>query len=123
MNLFQRGNFTLHSGEKSKWKIECDALSWEDWDTLAMMIVERTRPLLFAKVIGVPRGGLKLARALMPYQVIKSGPTLVVDDVLTTGNSILEVVQGQLGPCIAWVVFARGVCPPGINALFRMSDA
>ena len=27
MDLFQLGNFTLRSGAKSHWKIECDALS------------------------------------------------------------------------------------------------
>lgn len=120
--LFQRGNFTLHSGATSHWKIECDALTNEDWNTIALMIVEQAEPLLFSRVVGVPRGGLKLANALYLYRWT-SGPTLVVDDVLTTGNSILEVMQKQPGPCIAWVVFARGVCPPGINALFRMPGA
>ena len=31
-NLFQQGDFTLHSGERSGFKIECDALTSHDWD-------------------------------------------------------------------------------------------
>ena len=29
MTLFQTGEFTLSSGDQSKWKIECDQLSGE----------------------------------------------------------------------------------------------
>ncbi len=118
MTLFQQGAFNLHSGESSKWKIECDALTLKDWRTLALMIVEHAEP--FRAVVGVPRGGLPLAKALQPFAT--SGPVLIVDDVLTTGNSILKVMHAHnLGePLQAWVVFARGPCPSGINALFQM---
>lgn len=115
--LFQTGNFTLHSGAMSNWKIECDALTEEDWKTLAVMIVERCGP--FSSVVGVPRGGLPLAEALKPH-VSATGPRLVVDDVLTTGNSILELTKFDFTPSIGWVVFARGRCPHGVRALFQM---
>jgi len=39
MNLFQFGDFSLHSGSKSKWKIECDALTDEDVEALAQATV------------------------------------------------------------------------------------
>ena len=83
-------------------------------------VFEGIAVVLAFKAIGVPRGGVPLANALYRWT---AGPTLVVDDVLTTGNSILEVIQKQPGLCIGWVVFARWVCPPGINALFRMPGA
>jgi hypothetical protein len=60
-----------------------------------------------------------LAEALKPY-ASATGPRLIVDDVLTTGNSILEVMRSDFAPCIGWVVFARGQCPRGVNALFQM---
>ena len=35
MTLLQEGNFTLASGKTSEFKIECDALTQEDWSTAA----------------------------------------------------------------------------------------
>ena len=116
--LFQTGDFTLHSGAGSNWKIDCDALTDEDWKTLAVMIVERCGP--FSRVVGVPRGGMALAEAMGPY-VSERGPCLVVDDVLTTGKSILEkMAEQQRNVRMGWVVFARGPCPTGVKALFQM---
>jgi len=42
-------------------KIECDALTNSDWMALAFMISER---ITFNKVVGIPRGGTKLANEL-----------------------------------------------------------
>ena len=36
MILFQSGHFTLHSGAHTFWKVDCDALTDGDLDTLAM---------------------------------------------------------------------------------------
>ncbi len=65
MNLFQRGAFVLSSGAKSTWKIECDALTPDDVETLAEMIRQIVVP--FGSVEGVPRGGLRLAAAMKKY--------------------------------------------------------
>ncbi len=88
MNLFESGEFTLSSGAASAFRIECDALTQEDVETLALMISQMVGP--FSDVIGVPRGGLRLAEALKPAAVLV-GPVLIVDDVLTTGASITRV--------------------------------
>lgn len=122
MNLFQTGDFTLASGAKSTWKIECDALSPEDWDGLAAMMVD-VLPLLFGSVYGVPRGGMPLAAALQPYASDHSGTILVVDDVWTTGGSMERYIaqQGTVrGPIQRAVVFARRPPPPIVSALFTM---
>ncbi len=54
--LFVKQVFMMHSGEIGYWKIECDALSSSDLDTLAFMLFEILPP--FGKVHGIPRGGI-----------------------------------------------------------------
>ena len=120
MNLFQLGDFTLNSGVKSKWKLECDALTDDDIETLAEMIRQMVGP--FSSVEGVPRGGLRLAAALQPFATLH-GPHLIVDDVLTTGGS-MERRKTELGSTkgtktVGAVVFARGQCPWWIKPLFQ----
>ena len=115
MNLFQQGSFILHSGSTSGWKIDCDALTNDDWETLALMISEKCR---FGNVIGIPRGGIKLAKALEQY--VTEGETLIVDDVLTTGGSMEKERQQCSGTPIGFVVFARNECPDWISTLFQM---
>jgi hypothetical protein len=101
MNLFQLGNFVSHAGNELEWKIECDALTDEDWECLAKMISQRTS---FNSVYGIPRGGVKLQKALEKYCNPESKTRLVVDDVYTTGKSMRDVMQpGDIG----FVVFAR----------------
>jgi orotate phosphoribosyltransferase len=115
MNLFQLGDFTLHTGQKSLWKIDCDALTKEDWATLARMIYGIVPSFSFIE--GVPSGGLALAEALQLYRS-SVGELLIVDDVLTTGTSMEELRAGR--DAIGVVVFARRPCPPWIKALFQM---
>lgn len=116
--LFQQGSFNLNSGQHSKWKIECDSLTEDDWRTIAYMISERCEP--FKQVYGIPRGGIPLAREMEKYVDPRSQKTLVVDDVLTTGGSMLR--QMKIGRDIGWVAFARGPVPYGIKALFKLND-
>ena len=63
MNLFQKISFISHAGLPLNWKIECDALSEDDWKGIARMIMDyEKRP--FGSVEGIPRGGIPLAKAL-----------------------------------------------------------
>lgn len=87
-NLFQWGKFKSTSGLDMDFKIECDALTDDDWECIAQII---SNSFGFKKVYGVPTGGEKLAKALEKF--VKDDPhlpILIVDDVLTTGKSILE---------------------------------
>lgn len=115
MNLFQSGNFVLHSGAHSGFKIDCDALTSEDWRALASIISKKFR---FGRVWGIPRGGTKLANALLPY--VTEGKTLIVDDVLTTGNSMEEARRVLGEDSIGVVVFARQAPPTWITSIFKL---
>ena len=64
--LFQDGDFTSHAGLPLAWKIECDAITDDEWRCLAKMVMDhQTRP--FYKAVGIPRGGLKFAEAMNEY--------------------------------------------------------
>ena len=118
MTLFHKGVFTLHSGKRSDWFIDCGQLTDEDWATLAYLIQKQ---ISFRRVIGVPTGGLKLAQALEQYAREECVSTLIVDDVLTTGKSMEEIKAAYLGqPVMGAVVFSRGICPDWIFACFRL---
>lgn len=126
MDLFQLGDFTLNSGAKSGFKIECDALSDGEINTLAKMIATMVGP--FKDVTGVSTGGLKLAAALKPMCSL-SGPHLIVDDVLTTGGSMQRLKDTLLLEAISSgtlmagaVIFAGGQCPWWVKALFQMPE-
>jgi len=123
MQLFEVGDFTLASGASSGWKIECDALSDQDWDGVALMLVECIRP--FDEVWGVPTGGVPFAKALKKYSRKGFGP-LVVDDVWTTGGSMRSYIDmmGKLtADCQSAVLFARNPVPNWVTALFTMPPA
>lgn len=117
-HLFQIGDFILSSGERSYWKIECDALTDADWVSLALIASERLKP--FSRVEGVPFGGFKFARALMTYAT-EEGGLLVAEDVLTTGASMERIRDGREAQGI--VVFARGETPDWVTSLFFMSGS
>lgn len=120
--LFQTGDFTLASGQKSSWKIECDALSPAEWDGLAAMLADLLPP--FGRVYGVPTGGEPLMDALYPYRSgAGMGTTLVVDDVWTTGASMARYIEASHHPgrIVRAVVFARVPTPPDVLALFTMA--
>lgn len=99
--LFQEGEFRSHSGLILPDKIDCDALTEKDWQSVAAWFARR---IAFQKAVGVPRGGLRLASALAPYAT--SGPVLIVDDVLTTGGS-MEKARLESPGAIGAVLFAR----------------
>ena len=120
-NIFQHGLFQLSNGEISYWKIECDALTNKDWETFALLIAQYCS---FSEVVGVPRGGIPLAKELNKYAIPNSNlPILIVDDVLTTGSS-MENYRDQIDTTrdiIGYVVFARDVPPKWINVLFQFN--
>lgn len=90
MNLFQTGVFTLHSGGKTSLKIDCDALTDADIDTIAAQLTMRLHP--FSSVQGIPTGGTRLSKA-MTHHFQPNGGTLIVDDVWTTGSSMYEAYR------------------------------
>ena len=123
IDLFQKINFTSHSGLDLTWKIEMDALSRGDWECIAQMIFELSPP--FREAIGIPRGGVKLGKLLNLHGTgKKEDPICIVDDVLTTGGSMDEFKTKRQwrNPTnyIGWVVFSRSQTPHWVNALFQM---
>ena len=124
IELFQSQNFKSHSGLDLNWKIECEALSDPEWFTISKMIMEVTPP--FREVVGIPRGGVKLAALLNEFATDnEKDPICIVDDVLTTGKSIehfLSQYWRNRRPftAIGWVVFARVQTPDWVQALFQM---
>ena len=116
-------DFKSHSGLDLTWKIEMDALSKPEWFTISQMIMEITVP--FREAVGIPRGGTELGKLLNQYGTgKKEDPICIVDDVLTTGESMndFKIKRQWRNPTdyIGWVVFARGPVPHWVNALFTM---
>ena len=123
IDLFQRIDFTSHSGLDLTWKIEMDALTRDEWECIAHMIFELSPP--FKEAIGIPRGGVKLGKLLNLHGTGKrEDPICIVDDVLTTGGSMNEFKQKRHwrnpSKYIGWVVFARNKPPSWVKALFQM---
>ena len=120
-NLFQLGEFTLSSGEKTHFKIDCDALVDDDIACIAKLVVDMVGD--FEEVIGVPTGGLRLARALQKYKVPGCMVLLLVDDVLTTGRNIQELLTSAPTKDVkikGAVIFARGECPAWVTPVFQL---
>ena len=112
--MFEYGDYVLHSGSHSAFRIDCTALTHYDLCALASMVVPTLKP--FGQVYGIPRGGIRFADVLQSYSTI--GSRLVVDDVLTTGASMQdEYMQGDQG----LVIFARTHdVPTWVHAMFTM---
>ena len=124
IDLFQKVDFESHAGLNLSWKIEMDALTPKEWECIAHMIMELSRP--FKRVIGIPRGGTFLGKLLDKHSTGKpTDPICIVDDVLTTGESMndYKIKNEWRDPTeyIGWVVFARGPVPIWVDALFRMT--
>jgi pyrimidine operon attenuation protein/uracil phosphoribosyltransferase len=81
-------------------------------------------------VLGIPRGGSQLARALKQHVDLsvdgegRHYPIIIADDVLTTGRSFKDA-RSSLDPSekpIGVVVFARGECPDWVWPIFRVNE-
>lgn len=108
-----------HSGTLD-WKFNCDALSDRDIEQMACLLVPRLPR--FGLVEGIPRGGLRLAEALLPYRT--EGPLLLVDDVWTTGRSMWEAREkNPFNDVIGAVLLARSATPGWVTALFEMKGS
>jgi len=122
VRLFQEIDFKSHSGLDLSWKIECDCISKKEWKCLAKMIMDyETRP--FCSAVGIPRGGVVLGSYLNLYSTQNNDdPYLIVDDVLTTGGSMVEYREKHFKNknVIGWVVFARNKPQDWVNSLFQM---
>lgn len=121
MSLFNLGNFILSSGISSEFKIDCDFLTDEDLETIAKIIYENNKS--FGCVIGIPTGGLRLSKILQKYIDKTSKTLLIVDDVLTTGQSMIEIFEKfkKTTEIIGAVIFARNSCPDWVMPLFVMN--
>lgn len=122
MSLFQLGKFRSHSGVELDWKIECDALTDDDWAALAAIVARR---LTFRRVVGIPRGGLKFAAALERHVSVDGMFVVIVDDVLTTGQSLEKMYERLRAedadqPLLGLVVFARGTASIPSLALLEL---
>ena len=122
--LFTVGDFTSHAGLPLKWKIECDAISPEQWSALATMIMDyQTEP--FQAAVGIPRGGAPLGFALNAYATDNPEHKLLIcDDVYTTGTSFKDYCEEHKHDDVfKWVLFARCKAKDlkyGVKALFTM---
>lgn len=116
MSLFQHGPFTLPDGRVTNFKIECDDITQESWESLARLVVEILPP--FHSVEGVPRGGLEFADALTPYKSSEGG-LLIVDDVWVTGLSMERHRNGR--PAFGLVAFARNPVASWVTSLFQLN--
>lgn len=105
LTLFNFGDVQLHSGKRSNFKIDCDDLTQDDLNSIAALVAPQLPP--FSKCVGIPFGGTRLAVAFGKYAQGEAFPTLIVDDVLTSGSSMLEYKNLIIVPPIGFVIFSR----------------
>ena len=75
--------------------------------------------VVFGYVEWVSGGGERLGKAMLKWRNVYSPTLLIVDDVLTTGES-MEKQRASRKDTIGAVIFARGVCPAWVKPLFSM---
>lgn len=120
MSLFKYGNFTTHSGLNLDWKIDCDALTDDDIYCIAMASYSLLEQINYPRTsfVGIPSGGVRLANKMQELFGKESNePSTIVDDVLTTGNSMKEVMSRYEGSK-GLVIFARAPTPINVVSLF-----
>jgi hypothetical protein len=117
--------WTLHSGSHSIVKIALDDFTGEDWAAAAYWGSKLVGP--FGNVYDCGGASVTFADALRKYSALRPGPSLVVDDVLTTGKTMEAVHQialrdGNLEGVKGLVVFARGPLPVWVQAIFTLDE-
>ena len=127
MSLFQWGNFTLHSGMQTWWRIDCDNLTNSEIHLLAKLIAEKVGTY---HEVSCPEShpgsavhGLKAA--LLQYREPRYAGKkimLLVDDVLTSGATMQHIkdLNNKYYEYKGAVIFARGLCPDWVTPIFQM---
>lgn len=124
MNLFQNQEITSAAGLKLPFKIDCDALTDEDIMALAVMAKKIISP---SRCIGVPTGGIRFAAAIEATGLWEHGYPVIIDDVWTTGTSVLKVASAnglidEIGhKVLCCVIFARGDYPHWVKPIFDIN--
>jgi orotate phosphoribosyltransferase len=130
MDWLIRKEFIMHSGDKSDFKIECDALTDEELETAALLLSRKVGQ--FSHVVGIPHGGIKLAFFMKKYRNFSKERLLIVDDVYTTGRSMSEAIKDTQRNSIfkvihtidysitCAVIFARKKPTENVHVLFQM---
>lgn len=113
MPLFIKKNFISAAGLALTWKIECDALTPDDWYAIAAICAPSLPS--FGRVVAVPKGGKLLAAEFEKFVKQNEQRILVVDDVWTTGSSMAKIGIG-FDKWIGFVAFARGELPAHVFA-------
>jgi orotate phosphoribosyltransferase len=121
VSLFNYGDFVLHSGRPARFLIDSEQLTSEDLEAIAQLAMPHLAA--YRRVIGIPPGGLRLARAF-EKGVSPGGQTLLVDDVWTTGQLMLGEAdklwhEGE-HQCIGLVIFARSPTPWWVRPVFQV---
>lgn len=122
-DLFNIGHHVLHSGFRSLLKIDCDALNDTEIYALALCVANAVPE--FGEVAGVPTGGTRLAQNLKLFATPEVDRLLIVDDVLTTGASIIDIYRQEhdlWAETIGAVLFARGPCPSWVTPIFTLNS-
>lgn len=122
MNLIKYGKFMSAAGKSLNWKIECDALSTEDIEGIAQLVIEKIGNTGMA--YGVPSGGVRLAEAYnRKAKHFQNPPALLMDDVWTTGKSMKAHAKDLgLTKWRGFVIFSRaGMLPDNVEALFTVN--
>ena len=107
-------------GDVLPFKIVCDALIGRDWDCIAAITALHTRP--FRRVEPIERGGSPYAQALTRYVNPAAERILIVDDVLTTGESFERMRARVLSvefqyPDFNWQVQSPDHWPPVVKLI------
>lgn len=114
--MFNWGDFKSNSGQTLPFKINCDDLTDSDLDCIAMIITARVK---VKHAIGVPKGGLRFAKALNKYSS-KDGFLVIADDVITTGQSMNRMRALNPDYMLGIVIFSRGDCPNWVKSIFEI---
>ena len=124
MSIFNVGEFKLANISLHPFKIDCDALTDEDWQSIAYIV---SRNYVFDDVFSIETGGNKLAQALQKYRhpsPVHATRALIVDDVLTTGGSmesLKQKLQQEYDNIQGFVLFSRTTPPDWVRSLFHLN--